>query len=315
MKNVIVLHTDQQRADSLGCMGNPHACTPHIDRLAAGGTVFDRHIVANPICCPSRASLMTGLYPPGHNVWCNGVPLNRAAHAQGIDHRCEDSLRNITFHPEPATIADRFAAAGYDTASFGKLHLTPYMSRREHGGYECTERWIAHELDDWHGPYFGFRHVDLTLGHGEGVCSRGHYGLWLQAEHPEVANRVAESQPERPVPGVDDLYVSTVPVELHNSLWLADQLVSYLDSGRPADQPFFAFVGFPDPHHPFVPCADVVDRFRDSDVLAPIDPEGAAVRGTPLERWSQERLAGVDAEGVRTVRRFTHAMGPHPGRA
>lgn len=49
MKNVILLHTDQQRADSLGCMGNAYARTPNIDRLARGGTVFTRHIVSNAI--------------------------------------------------------------------------------------------------------------------------------------------------------------------------------------------------------------------------------------------------------------------------
>ena len=53
-RNVILLHTDQQRADSMGCMGNRFARTPNLDRLAAGGSVFTRHIASNPICMPSR---------------------------------------------------------------------------------------------------------------------------------------------------------------------------------------------------------------------------------------------------------------------
>jgi len=64
-KNVLILHADQQRYDSLGCNGNRFARTPNIDRLAAEGSVFSRRIAANPVCMPSRASLMTGLYATG----------------------------------------------------------------------------------------------------------------------------------------------------------------------------------------------------------------------------------------------------------
>ena len=133
-KNVILLHTDQQRGDHLGCMGNPYIRTPNIDRLAAEGTLCTRHIVANPICSPSRASFFTGLYPPGHNVWCNGVPLNRREF-NDIDRRNENVAPQGSsgFDPEPTTIADMFAAAGYDTASFGKLHLTPYLAPENRG--------------------------------------------------------------------------------------------------------------------------------------------------------------------------------------
>lgn len=123
-KNVIILLADQQRFDSLACHGNRHARTPNLDRLAAGGTVFTRHLSSSPICSPSRASLMTGLYPPGHNVWCNGVPLNRREYSV-TDPRGERGPGDAQsgFHPEPATIADCFTQAGYDTVGFGNLRL------------------------------------------------------------------------------------------------------------------------------------------------------------------------------------------------
>ena len=66
--NILILHADQQRYDSLGCTGNPYVRTRNLDRLASEGTLFTRHISSNTICMPSRASLFTGLYPPGHNV-------------------------------------------------------------------------------------------------------------------------------------------------------------------------------------------------------------------------------------------------------
>lgn len=67
--NILVLMTDQQRFDSLGCYGAQFAHTPNLDRLAAAGAVFEHCTVNKPICTPSRASLFTGKHLPGHGVY------------------------------------------------------------------------------------------------------------------------------------------------------------------------------------------------------------------------------------------------------
>src|SRR3954465_15324802 len=74
--NFLLIMTDQQRADHLGCYGNPILKTPRIDTLAARGVAFDRFIVASPICMPNRATLMTGRMPSAHGVRHNGIPLS-----------------------------------------------------------------------------------------------------------------------------------------------------------------------------------------------------------------------------------------------
>jgi arylsulfatase A-like enzyme len=62
--NLVRLVADQLRADAIGDFGNPaHAHTPNIDALAAHGSRFTNAYAQNPICAPSRASLMTGCYP------------------------------------------------------------------------------------------------------------------------------------------------------------------------------------------------------------------------------------------------------------
>jgi arylsulfatase A-like enzyme len=62
--NILVIYTDDHRADALGCMGNPHLKTPHIDRLAGRGTLFRNAYLSGAdsgaLCMPSRAMLMTG---------------------------------------------------------------------------------------------------------------------------------------------------------------------------------------------------------------------------------------------------------------
>ncbi len=301
--NILIIHADQQRYDSLGCTGNPYVRTPNLDRLASEGTLFTRHISSNTICMPSRASLFTGLYPPGHNVWTNGIPLNRREYS----HVNQQSIGERVC-PEPPTAADIFAGAGYDTAAFGKLHLTPNLAPVERGFHETWACWQDGRFDDWYGPYYGFQHVEMTQGHGEQPCHLGHYSLWLQQMHPEIYEAVGRNakEAERPVPQLNDLYPSAVPAEVHNTTWLADRFSAYLDA-MSGERPFFAFVGFPDPHHPFTPSYDVVREFEGVDVQPALDADGEAAAATPLANAGTD-VSTLTAEERRIVKRYTYAM-------
>ena len=99
--NFLLFITDQHRFDYLGCAGHRLLRTPHIDSIAARGTLFERFYVATPVCMPNRATLMTGRMPSVHGVRSNGSPL---------------SLLSNTF-------VDALRAAGYATALVGKSHL------------------------------------------------------------------------------------------------------------------------------------------------------------------------------------------------
>jgi arylsulfatase A-like enzyme len=78
----LVLLTDDQRSDTLGCMGNPVIQTPHLDALAAGGVVFDQAFVTNSSCPSSRASILAGQYTRRHGVHDFHTPLSSASLAQ-----------------------------------------------------------------------------------------------------------------------------------------------------------------------------------------------------------------------------------------
>src|ERR1044071_7106986 len=66
--NVLMLLTDDQRWDTLGCMGNPIIQTPNVDSIAARGTLFRNNFVTTAICMSSRASIFTGLYARCHGI-------------------------------------------------------------------------------------------------------------------------------------------------------------------------------------------------------------------------------------------------------
>jgi N-acetylglucosamine-6-sulfatase len=101
--NFIVILVDDLRADELGCMGHPYVKTPHIDRIAREGLRCRNAFVVAPLCSPSRASFLTGLYPHSHGITDN---TNRSAQS----HRLK------TF---PQTLRD----AGYETGFIGKWHM------------------------------------------------------------------------------------------------------------------------------------------------------------------------------------------------
>ncbi len=119
--NILILMTDQQRYDSLGCTGAAFSKTPNLDRLAAEGVCFEHCYVNNPICTPSRASLWTGKELPGHGVF-----------------RLYDNL------PENEVLfSERLQGIGYRTGLVGKLHVSslPRESRERHphDGFEVYE--------------------------------------------------------------------------------------------------------------------------------------------------------------------------------
>ena len=66
--NVVFIIMDDLRWDELGCLGHPFVKTPNADRIAREGATFRNFFATTPLCSPSRASFLTGLYPHTHGV-------------------------------------------------------------------------------------------------------------------------------------------------------------------------------------------------------------------------------------------------------
>jgi arylsulfatase A-like enzyme len=109
--DIVIVLTDQQRADAFGAAGTSELQTPAMDRLAAQGVLFTRAFAATPQCSPSRAALLTGRYPHRTGVMGNTAPKGPPA---GMSEALDRTL---------PTLGRVFAAAGYETAYFGKWHL------------------------------------------------------------------------------------------------------------------------------------------------------------------------------------------------
>ena len=104
--NFVIIFTDDQGYQDVGCFGSPNIRTPNLDRMAAEGTRFTDFYSAASICSPSRAALMTGCYPPR-------VGITRVLFPRDT----------IGLNPQERTIADVLKDRGYATACIGKWHL------------------------------------------------------------------------------------------------------------------------------------------------------------------------------------------------
>lgn len=128
--NVVLILTDDQRADALSLM-------PSLQReLVQRGIVFANAVVSTPLCCPSRASLLTGRYAHRHGTYRNTGPHG-----------------GVAAFPDGDTLAVWLDRAGYTTALVGK-YLNGYRSRRVPPGWD---RWRAFT---WGWGYYGYRLVD-----------------------------------------------------------------------------------------------------------------------------------------------------------
>ena len=115
--HIILIMTDQQRADTIGALNAPWMKTPHLDRLVQEGTAFTNCFVTSPVCVGSRASLFSGQYPHGMGVFKN-------------------------FQPWEPTWVHSLAEAGYHCASIGKMHINPYHAL---GGFH--QRYVVENKD------------------------------------------------------------------------------------------------------------------------------------------------------------------------
>ena len=104
--NFIVIFTDDQGYNDLGCFGSKDIRTPHIDRMAKEGMRFTDFYSAASVCTPSRAALLTGCYPER----VGNLPVLFPRSVRGLN-------------PDETTIADMLKAKGYATACIGKWHL------------------------------------------------------------------------------------------------------------------------------------------------------------------------------------------------
>ena len=247
-RKILLVTTDQQRYDTLGCNGGELARTPVADGLAAAGIRYERAHPQSVVCMPSRSTIITGQYPATHGVFMNGVPLPAAA----------------------PSVADVLHEAGYRTALIGKAHFEPFLDPF----LRFVENAVARTgTTPPGGLHRGFEHLELAT---HGSVGPLHYARWLANEHPEavpyfyqVLDRSMQVNAEGGGDtGAPQVHVNAVPREWYHTDWVADRTIDWLSSVGD-DEDFFCWMSFPDPHHPWDPPQSEMGRIDWRDVPLP----------------------------------------------
>ena len=255
--NIVLVMSDQHRADMMGCAGDASVQTPTLDALAAEGVCFSRVSCQGPLCMPSRASFMTERYVRDHGVFTNWEEIGS----------------------DSPTYAWALREAGYHTSLLGKAHL--YLD----------EKIEASHTDDLAGRLqaLGFAEVletgDKFLGkiptqYTDYLAGRG----LLDAYKKHIADRSYQGENEdgqnatKCVPMWDSTPMP-LPLDAYVDAWHGQQAVRWIEEyDRP--EPFFLFVGFPGPHDPWDAPADAVARYADCDISMPRSTKRPTIEGT-----------------------------------
>lgn len=234
-RNVLFLLSDQHRPSCCGHLGDPHARTPNIDSLARSGTRFDAAYCTNPVCTPSRASILTGLYTHNHRTWSNRTP----------------------WPFEIKTMAHHFSRAGYVSGLIGKMH---FVDAQTHG--------FDYRLDfnDWYqylGPKTKLYADELSRANsGSGMPQID--DLWADFGDPWEGRRTLDNRKGFVHVG----RASLIDERDHFESFVSRESIRFLKRFAP-DHPFFLVASYLKPHDPFMPPKRHAEMFSASDMKLP----------------------------------------------
>lgn len=233
--NVVMIFTDDQRADAVGYSGNSAVSTPHLDALARRGVVFDNCFVNTSICAVSRANLLAGQYPDRH----------------GID----DFFKTFSEEQLSKTVPARLQKAGYQTAFFGKWGIGD-GPKPTHEGAKVFDYWAGQPMQTCF-----FHEADCRYVNFDGFARP----LDDLCDCPPDANGKTEYRNRNGKANlVEPLHTDAEVMPLQAARFL---------EGRDADKPFAMMLFFKAPHSPFEDWDPAVEHVTDGLVMP--TPPGA----------------------------------------
>ncbi len=255
--NILLIVSDDMNACT-GSYGNPVCQTPNLDRLASMGVQFDRAYCQYPVCGPSRASLMSGLYPKTTGMLGNNYTLGSY------------KALNPTLADHPS-IGEFLRTNGYVSIRVSKIYHMGVP-----GGIEAGERG-GDEPDSWDRAFDIMAPETASPGKLELLSpKRKHYGS--NFARIIVPNDRVETQ-------ADVLAADQAIAILENRARGGDHS-KFL---RP-EQPFFLAVGFVRPHVPLVAPKVHFDKYPEQESVLPFVPEGDLDDIPPLAATNANEL-------------------------
>jgi len=226
--NIILILADDLGYSDLGCYGG-EINTPNLDWLASQGVRFNSFYNASR-CCPTRASLLTGLYP--HTAGIGNMTFDRK----------QPGYRGF-ITPNAVTIAQVLKDAGYQTGMVGKWHVS---ETKELSDKEKQLRWLNHEINN--------QDFADTLSYPTNKGFQKYYGnIWGVVDYFDPFSLVNGTKPVKDIP--KDFYYTNV---------IGDSTVSYINQFSKNNHPFFLYVAFTAPHWPLQALEKDIEKYKNT---------------------------------------------------
>ena len=291
--NILLITSDQQHWNTLGRYFS-ELKTPHLDRLADSGLAVRRAYCTNPTCTPSRASILTGQYPSRHGAWSLGTKLDEGAE----------------------TLPRWLSRAGYDSALIGKAHFQQLRSSPQFPSIESHP--LVRDREFWrafHGPWYGFDHVELARNHGDEAHVGQHYALWLEDNGLSDWRRHFQSRweefdySEGGAPNPPQRHAWSLPGEFHMNRWITERSLERIHRSRRSGKPFFLWASYFDPHPPYLVPQPWASMYDPREVTVPAVTPGEHDRNPPHLRKTQQ--ADPDFSDLEEATAWNHGCASH----
>lgn len=288
--NVLLIMCDQLNARVLGCYGGP-VQTPNIDRIAREGVLFRNASCPWPVCSPSRATIVTGLYPHSHGITHN---VMRRDYPAVPAPPTEEGIK-----VSDVTTEGILHAAGYSTHFYGKWHLLdddlPYYTDMftEHGAYarEMAPAFDAVRKtgrDSWMDWYGWALPVAIDSRYREALVAAE--SIWsARAPYLDFVKKMGRLE---------------MPPSKSFDVRVADKVIDRIRSmggGR-----FMITCSFNAPHDPNVAPSPYYEMFDPAAIALPANSDAREPRHE--KSWSRQMVLGFGREGLREFLRVYYAM-------
>ena len=281
--NVLFLMTDEQHYRSLSSTGNPYIETPHMDRIGREGVRFDNATCVTPYCSPSRASILTGLYPHTHSILSNVNPRRGK----------QPPLEQDAFANTETILHEQ----GYATGHRGKWHLG------DKGDFDCYQSWSYAARTN--AEYRDFLAEHLPASKFASHPSPAKY-LGRPVEMTPAVEKgyhAFHALPDNRLAYISIIGRSLVPPELLPETQITDQVLGLID--RHADENFMITASWSPPHDLWVipePYYSLVDRKK-------VELPGSFDMPEWDRRGASKRLGDImGPEGIREYAAIYHGM-------
>lgn len=219
-KNILLIISDQQRIDTVGCLGRSPCRTPHIDSLIERGVIFEKTVTPSPVCTPARAALFTGLYPHQARGTLDIERKSPLSDDQMTADATDMLLCDYSCREDPI-LTDKLKSAGYYCCYAGKWHI----------GNDILDNWFEHH------------HGEDDQQYVKWAEQQGYPDAWPLNDNSVRSHR----DPPMSIPRAKE---NIIPPEKTNDAWITDITIRSIEQ-RPKDKPFMAVCSMNGPHPPF----------------------------------------------------------------